>query len=57
MPNVFAAIALSGVTGGFTALETAVLAASAAVITGAMGLMAVKRGGVWLKSLWARFNS
>lgn len=57
MYSMLAAIDLSPVTGGFTALETAILAVAGAVITGALSLLAIKRGGLWIKRLWGSFSS
>lgn len=49
---MLAAIDLTAITGGLTLLETALLGSCTGVIAGGMGLMAIKYGARWIKSLW-----
>jgi len=48
---------MTAVTDGMGGLTTSVLAAAATIITAALGLYAIKKGGVWLKRLWGSFSS
>lgn len=51
-----AEIDLTPVTTGLTGLGTAVLGVCGAMISAAMGLMAIKFGGKWVMKLWKSFT-